>query len=76
MNENKNTQNNSVGSTHRLPVNPAMRLPINPAMRLPVNPYYRITGNSGNFIENFTVFKNTETKWNVMGFSKTIEKSS
>lgn len=64
MKEDKNSQ--------RLPNNPFSRIPLNPINRLPNNPFSRVSGSSGKFFEDFTTFKNTESKWNVKGFSKKV----
>lgn len=51
------------------------RIPINPIVRMPINPMVRMFGNTLNLFENFTTFKNTETKWNIIGYSKDISKT-
>ena len=73
MKEDKNSQRLPNNPFSRIPLNPINRLPNNPFSRLPNNPFSRISGSSGKFFEDFTAFKNTESKWNVKGFSKKIK---
>lgn len=52
----------------------ATRLPLNPMVRIPLNPFNRMAGNSNQFFENFTTFKNTESRWDIKGFTKKIKR--
>ncbi|NNE98742.1 MAG: hypothetical protein HKN25_06950 [Pyrinomonadaceae bacterium] len=67
MNDEKNTKGTTNG---RLPYNPITRMPFNPTTRMPFNPTARLGGGSGKFFERFATFKNTESNWNTIGFTK------
>ncbi len=66
MKENNN-QNNS---NNRLPAIPLSRLPAIPLSRLPAIPLSRIASTSSSFFEHFTTLRNTESRWNAVGFTK------
>jgi hypothetical protein len=72
MKEKINSQSSQNGSATRIPLNPQTRIPFNPLVRIPFNPLVRMVGSSSQFFENFTAFKNTESRWDIKGFSKDI----
>jgi hypothetical protein len=66
-NEKYNFQNES---KTKVPYNPLVKVSMSSLNRVPFNPMSKVGSGSGRFFEQFTKFKNTETCWNIVGFTK------
>lgn len=68
-----NVQSQTVLYEHKIPLHPLSKIPLHPLSKIPTNSLEGLNSESGKFFENFVKFKNIESKWNVMGYTKKIK---